>query len=165
MPSSLWVFLLARDPHCLGSKVCTKYIYNHFILWCPFWALWKTRILLMRARIAAYHRGYIIRCKIVHRTRFGPSYIFDDGDESLGFSVVRTWCFDGLSPQHEFGHNLGCSHNREISDTTTDYGYGYRNCDVDNRCFLRWNTLSEQDTKKGVRGGWTFILQSIILVA
>ncbi|CAN0333786.1 unnamed protein product, partial [Laminaria digitata] len=32
---------------------------------------------------------------------------------------------------HEFGHNLGCDHNREDATTSTEYAHGLRYCTGD----------------------------------
>ncbi|CAN0372426.1 unnamed protein product [Ascophyllum nodosum] len=51
------------------------------------------------------------------------------GSSVDGFSAVNPLCIDFLSHTHEMGHNLGCYHNRDNSNTQTDFAHGYRYCD------------------------------------
>ncbi|CAM9938469.1 unnamed protein product, partial [Ectocarpus sp. 4 AP-2014] len=58
----------------------------------------------------------------------GLGWIFN-GSERFGFSLMDSLCFDNWTQTHEFGHNLGCRHNRENTNTgMTDYGHGMRYC-------------------------------------
>lgn len=49
--------------------------------------------------------------------------------DSLGYSVVGSNCLDNFVHTHEFGHNLGCRHDRENTSFDTDYAHGLRYCD------------------------------------
>lgn len=57
-------------------------------------------------------------------------YHYLENDPLTGFSLVSPNCIDGYSHTHEFGHNLGCRHNRENSHPETEYSHGLRYCDV-----------------------------------
>lgn len=57
-------------------------------------------------------------------------YIFN-GNPAFGYSLMDDGCFDNLSHTHEMGHNLGCYHDRENSNTITDYSHGWRYCTGD----------------------------------
>ncbi|CAM9277620.1 unnamed protein product, partial [Ectocarpus sp. 12 AP-2014] len=58
----------------------------------------------------------------------GLGWIFND-DERLGYSLMDSLCFENWTQTHEFGHNLGCRHDRGNSDTgMTAYGHGLRYC-------------------------------------
>ena len=37
-------------------------------------------------------------------------------------------CFDNFTHSHEMGHNLGCLHDRDNSDTVSDFNHGWRYC-------------------------------------
>ncbi|CAN0252790.1 unnamed protein product [Ascophyllum nodosum] len=58
----------------------------------------------------------------------GRAYIFG-GIAEWGFSVVGANCFYNFSHTHEFGHNLGCYHNRENTNQIHEFAYGWRYCD------------------------------------
>ena len=45
-----------------------------------------------------------------------------------GYSLVHPNCFSSLVIAHEFGHNLGCDHNREHAGSDMEYAHGYRYC-------------------------------------
>ncbi|CAM9373919.1 unnamed protein product, partial [Ectocarpus sp. 8 AP-2014] len=58
----------------------------------------------------------------------GLGWIFNF-NEALGFSLMDSICFLNWTQTHEFGHNLGCRHDRDNSNTgTTEYGHGLRYC-------------------------------------
>lgn len=44
------------------------------------------------------------------------------------YGLVNPNCFSNLVIAHEFGHNLGCDHNREHSTDEHEYAHGYRYC-------------------------------------
>lgn len=52
---------------------------------------------------------------------------FDNAD--YGFSLVKATCLDNYVHTHEYGHNLGCHHDRESTSWLTDYSHGTRYCD------------------------------------
>eukprot|EP00752_Nemacystus_decipiens_P005854 g5288.t1 len=56
-----------------------------------------------------------------------------NGDPDRAYSVVSVRCLDELSVTHEFGHTLGCGHNREavIDENEHDYAHGEIYCDVE----------------------------------
>ena len=56
--------------------------------------------------------------------------MFSD-DDHYSTSVVGAKCLDGIVVAHEYGHNLGCDHNREDASTYTDYAYGLIYCSGD----------------------------------
>lgn len=49
----------------------------------------------------------------------------------FGTSVVEATCLSDNTVAHEYGHNLGCQHNREDASYPTDYAHGVRYCDGD----------------------------------
>ncbi|CAN0328334.1 unnamed protein product, partial [Scytosiphon promiscuus] len=49
----------------------------------------------------------------------------------FAYSVIDDDCFDNHSHTHEMGHNLGCFHDRDNSNTQTDYSHGWRYCTGD----------------------------------
>eukprot|EP00903_Cladosiphon_okamuranus_P011188 g10557.t1 len=49
------------------------------------------------------------------------------------YALVNPICFSNLVIAHEFGHNLGCDHNREHAAEDQDYAHGYRYCSGDAR--------------------------------
>eukprot|EP00752_Nemacystus_decipiens_P003649 g3363.t1 len=44
------------------------------------------------------------------------------------YALVNPNCFSNLVIAHEFGHNLGCDHNREHAGEDQGYAHGYRYC-------------------------------------
>ena len=44
------------------------------------------------------------------------------------YALVNPICFSNFVIAHEFGHNLGCDHNREHAADDQDYAHGYRYC-------------------------------------
>lgn len=44
------------------------------------------------------------------------------------YALVNPNCFWNLVIAHEFGHNLGCDHNRENASGDQEYAHGYRYC-------------------------------------
>ncbi|CAN0406342.1 unnamed protein product, partial [Ectocarpus sp. 12 AP-2014] len=46
----------------------------------------------------------------------GLGWIFN-GSERFGFSLMDSLCFENWTQTHEFGHNLGCRHDRDNSNT------------------------------------------------
>ncbi|CAM9507519.1 unnamed protein product [Ectocarpus fasciculatus] len=57
----------------------------------------------------------------------GYGYIFN-GNDTVGFSLVNSNCFDNFSHTHEIGHNMGCRHNRENAGADTEYSHGWQYC-------------------------------------
>ncbi|CAM9567477.1 unnamed protein product, partial [Hapterophycus canaliculatus] len=49
-------------------------------------------------------------------------------ESEYAYATVNPNCFSQLVLAHEFGHNLGCHHNREHSPIDTEYAHGYRYC-------------------------------------
>lgn len=44
------------------------------------------------------------------------------------YALVNPNCFSNRVIAHEFGHNLGCDHNREHAGEDQEYVHGYRYC-------------------------------------
>lgn len=55
-------------------------------------------------------------------------YLFHS--DTYGYSIVRASCLDNHSHTHEFGHNLGCHHNRGDTSSSTDYAHAVQYCDA-----------------------------------
>lgn len=49
--------------------------------------------------------------------------------ESYAYSLVKPTCLDNYVHTHEYGHNMGCLHNRESTLLETEYAHGLRYCD------------------------------------
>lgn len=60
---------------------------------------------------------------------------YNDGgsDDGVGFSVVKSSCLDNFSHTHEFGHNLGCDHDRDNANNPSEYAHAHRYCDGTDR--------------------------------
>ncbi|CAM9703792.1 unnamed protein product, partial [Scytosiphon promiscuus] len=61
----------------------------------------------------------------------GLAYFLPDtvaGYSEYAYGSVHPNCFSRLVIAHEFGHNLGCEHNRNHSTTDMEYAHGYRYC-------------------------------------
>ncbi|CAN0080080.1 unnamed protein product [Scytosiphon promiscuus] len=71
----------------------------------------------------------------------GLGYIFN-GWDGFGYSLIDDDCFDNHSHTHEMAHNLGCFHDRDNSNTQTDYSHGWRYCtgDVQYRTIMGYTT-------------------------
>ena len=50
------------------------------------------------------------------------------GSDARGFSLADPNCFYQFTHTHELGHNLGCYHDRDNSNTETTYAHAYRYC-------------------------------------
>ena len=76
------------------------------------------------------HDDDTARSTLLHLPFVPCRYVFN-GEDTNGFSVVDADSFDEFTHTHELAHNLGCLHNRENSETQTDYSHGMRYCDID----------------------------------
>lgn len=69
----------------------------------------------------------ILPCSLLRY--FLPDTSPEHGD--FAYSVSSPNCFHAFVLGHEFGHNFGCTHNREDSPSDMEYAHGYRYCPED----------------------------------